>query len=436
MFSNFLRIIFKFLMVNKLVGLIAFVYCLKTTRIGKKKKYKILALNYERFRGELEILSKNKNIEINILPFSWQTRFINYFLNNEEKRLIGTIDSIKKNNFKKFEDFLILFLKKYYSFKKIDLVIGCAVHYKHDITWGKVSKKIGIPYVVLHKECLYGSNGFIHDFKNKWLVGREKFSGSHVIVHNYIVRDLWIKNKFINKENISVGGNMRMQDFIKKKPMKVKKIDLLFFSFAPGVGLSSMGLKMFPKKNKGFYNLSYNTHKVIFQYALENPDKKVVIKTKWGDEWINYIIDIAKKNKIEISKLSNLKIISDYKFNVHNLILSSDTIVGFNSTTVLESSIKNKNVIIPYFDEAKDKVLKKYVFFHEYLGLFNIAKSQNDLKKKINKCLFKKSLDFSMEKRKLVFSKFVSPYNQNSINIQSSILLKILMKSKYEKRLS
>ena len=99
MFSYFLRIIFKFLMEKKLVGLIAFVYFLKTSRIGKRKKYKILALNYERFRGELEILSKNENIEINVLPFSWQTRFINYFLNNEEKMLIGTTDSIKKKKF-------------------------------------------------------------------------------------------------------------------------------------------------------------------------------------------------------------------------------------------------------------------------------------------------------------------------------------------------
>ncbi len=436
MISYFIRVIFKFLMAKKLVGLIAFVYFIKTSRIGKRKKYKILALSYERFRGELEILNKNQDIEINILPFSWQTRFINYFLKNEEKKLIGKTDSANKTNFKKFENFLILFLKTYYRFTKIDLVIGCAVHYKHDITWGKVSERIGIPYVVLHKECLYGSSGFIHDFKKQWLVGREKFQGRHVIVHNCIVRDLWVKNKFIKKENISVGGNMRMQDFIKKKPIKVKKIDLLFFSFAPGVGLSSMGLKMFPKKNKGFYNLSYNTHKVIFQYALKNPNKKVVIKTKWGDQWIRYLIDIAKKNKIEISKLKNLEIISDYKFNVHNLILSSDTIVGFNSTTVLESSIKNKNVIIPYFDEAKDKILKKYVFFHEYLKLFNIARSQQDLKQKIDKCLSKKSSDFSMTERKYVFSKYISPYDKNSINIQLNILLKILMKSKYEKRLS
>ena len=52
---------------------------------------------------------------------------------------------------------------------------------------------------------------------------REKFKGSHVFVHNDIVKKIWIECNLIKKSDISVGGCMRMDDFIHNKK-KLKKI--------------------------------------------------------------------------------------------------------------------------------------------------------------------------------------------------------------------
>ena len=85
----------------------------------------------------------------------------------------------------------------------------------------KFHQELGFKHIVLHKENLYASEGYIKQFKIG-MKNREKFKGSHVFVHNDIVKKIWIECNLIKKSDISVGGCMRMDDFIHNKK-KLKK---------------------------------------------------------------------------------------------------------------------------------------------------------------------------------------------------------------------
>ena len=103
----------------------------------------------------------------------------------EERSKIDLKKLIKKNK-KIFRNFLEDFLFKYYCFLKINSVIGAAIHYRQDIDWGEVSSRIGVPYIVLHKENLYAAEGYIKQFKiaNKY---REKFIKDLMFLYTIIL---------------------------------------------------------------------------------------------------------------------------------------------------------------------------------------------------------------------------------------------------------
>ncbi len=427
MFKKLFRICIKF----NLTSIIAFVYYLKTTGFSKKKgkRFRLLALNHNRFIQDLKLLEKTGEFKIYKLPFDWQSRFLNHFYNREDRSRIG-FKEINKVKQKIFRAFLKDFLFKYYRFLKVNCVIGASIHYRQDIDWGVVSAKIGIPYIVLHKECLYASEGFIKQFKIA-MDHREKFNGTHAFVHNTVVKKTWLESNLIKKSNISVGGCMRMDAFIHTKKNIKKKFDLVFFSFAPGFpGLGGdISVNIFPEKNfPGFHNLSEKTHLEVILFAKNNPNLKVLIKPKWGGKWIKFIYDIAIKNGIEIEKIKNLKI--DEKLNTHDVINSSKVFLGFNSSVLLEAAIKNKLVIIPIFEEALKKEYKEYIFFRPYLKYFKVANSKNKLSKIIKEGLSNnKSFSKTLKYRKQLFSDYISPISKKSVNFYKEKIKEIISKN-------
>ena len=398
----------------ELVTIIAFLYYLKTKNLlnlREQKKINVLALNYNRFSDVLEIIEKNSNFKILTLPFSWQSRFLNFFYDNNDKKNIG-MKIGNKNNKLKYYNFLKLFLRKYYRFTKVKLVLGTAIHYKQDIDWGNVSKLIGVPYIVLHKENLYATQKHIENVKNK-LAKRKKFEGSHVIVHNEIVKKAWVESKFIDSLDISVCGKLIKNQI--NVPNRKVNYDLVFFSFGPGTGLGSVnGIDVFPsEKSIGFHKLCRQTHLAIIEFAIKNPQKKVLIKPKWGGKWIDYIIKLANEKNININDIKNLTI--DEQINSFNVIENCLVVISFNSTTILEAAIKNKFVIIPFFHEAKTN-LEEYVFFRKYFSIFEVAESSRNLYEKI-KLGFKNPRDHQkfLLKRKKLYELFISSIKDDTV---------------------
>lgn len=212
---------------------------------------------------------------------------------------------------------------------------------------------------------------------------------------------------------------MRMDDFYNIKKKLKKTFDLVFFNFTPGGGLgANYDANVFPKRNlAGFPNLLEITHLEVMLFAKNNPNINVLNKRKWGGNWIKFIYDIAKKNGFEIENIKNLRV--DEKLITHDVINSSKVFLGFNSTVLLEASIKNKFVIIPIFEEALKEEYKEFIFFRQYLKYFKVA----NLKKQLNLLIeegLKNKNSFSkiFKYRKRLFNNYILPTSKKSLKTE------------------
>ena len=108
----------------------------------------------------------------------------------------------------------------------------------------------------------------------------------------------------------------------------------------------------------------------------------------------------------------------DENLNTHDVINSSKVVLGFNSSILLEASIKNKFVIIPIFEEALKKEYKEFIFFRKYLKFFKVANSRSELNQVIKDGLKNSnSLSKTLEYRKRLFNDFISPISKKSVKI-------------------
>ena len=87
--------------------------------------------------------------------------------------------------------------------------------------------------------------------------------------------------------------------------------------------------------------------------SLKYPEIKFIVKGKSGalDEYSDL------KNKFKNSKLNFL-----FGGTGHNLIESSLLVIAFNSTTVFETILNKKKIIIPYFKHYRIQKLRKFVY--------------------------------------------------------------------------
>ena len=144
-------------------------------------------------------------------------------------------------------------------------------------------------------------------------------------------------------------------------------------------GIDSRQVSYFSKDKSlnNFNDLFISVHSLIIELANKYPNYKFVIKPKWyGGEWKKHIDRLLKMQYGEIdNKPTNLVILDNV--NVEKLIKSSDLVVAFNSTTIIESAIQLKPVIIPIFDEAINKY-SDYVYWKNRDDIFYIANSREE----------------------------------------------------------
>lgn len=397
----------------------------------KKPQATILALNPARFRGDLEVLADTGDFKVLILPFRWSSSLVQYFYKNTHtidltRKLIG-VELHQQAIFRRLlKDVISLVCKV----RGIDCVIGANINYKNDYDWGAVCHEQGIPFVVFHRECLITNKGH-RDNLLKNMLSRNTFHGTHIITQNEITKNILVESGYIEADNISALGSLRMDAFINKikqnnKVLRKRKL-VTFFSFCPGTGVwTDSGPEVWPKdRSKGLYQFFEGTHLAFVELAIKSPDVDFVIKTKLTGMWFDKIDELFKSNKIEPELIPNLSILFDV--DPHDLMLESDVIVSFGSTTLIESAISKKAVIMPLYDEASYEMYEPYIQFGRHKELFLIAKSKDELLKLINSSLDDFTLPEKLyEKRLDVFEEFVSDAKGRATEKYVSKLLELI----------
>lgn len=401
-------------------------------------QYTILALLPDRFRGDLEILADCPIFRVLTLPTAWQFRILNLFW-KERPSTKNYMDPSGNRDLidiqRSLRSFLKPFLKSLYQNLKVDCVVGASINYLHNYDWGMVSEELGIPYVILHRENLATNPRH----QRRWFeVAKEnkRFPGTHVVVHNQTMKDLFVKSGYVTKDEISALGALRMDKFVCKIKSaihnRVNNHRITLFSFTYGTGLARRISPFTGDSNIGFRKLFANTHGMFARQAMEFDDVEFVIKAKWGGNWVEEIDRALDKYGLERSHIPNLRVTWDA--DAHDLILNSDVVCGFGSTTLLEAAIAGKPVIVPHFDEAENVEYAGLIPLRNYYHLFDVAESAESFGNLIVERMKNPEVpDACMKDRYALFEEYVSSMNGDALEKYTRLIVDIVEESRRER---
>jgi glycosyltransferase involved in cell wall biosynthesis len=402
----------------------------KISKVSKSNGVGILAINTGRFRGDLESLAR-AGFEVYMMPYKWQTRIFYAYKDRKLKSQFRNppVNSSIHRDRDRVRKYLSHLLELVFLKKNIDCIIGAGLFYNQDIDWGAAAVNIGRSYIVLHRENLVVSKAMHEHMKGgAKKLNKSGFVGTAIIFQNKVMKKIYDEYSGVDPSSIYALGSLRMDGFIKKinsKKISVKNERITLFSFFT----SNVIPKNIFSDNFGWYKLHDDVHTSFVELAKENPSIEFVIKHK-GVGWSRTEKLLQQLNA---SNVVNLKIYGE-GYDAQTLILDSDIVTGFCSTSLLEASIANKPIIYPLFAEALDKKYSKFICFEERDNLFDVAGSNREYKELIIKRYYNPViLQSTRNSRKRQFEKYVSSVNTEAIDSYSEVIISITNnhKSKY-----
>jgi hypothetical protein len=352
----------------------------------------LFALSWLRVKVDAQILENTGEYAILYWPdkiqFFIQHRFLDNLIEPDDTSNAGSKKWLRRD--RELYDFLNLMFPIYLKRISAKAVIGANFWYKQDFRFGKVAQSNKVPYLVLFKESLKISpteRKALFDFCRE--LGR--FSGEKILTHNQIVSNILVRSKYCRRDQVTVTGACRMSSFIEQckstsimNNQHFKEGQVTLFSFTPGISLNALGINPFPRNPyKGWVRLFEGVHSCFAEVAINNPTRSFVIKTKFAGVWHQKIREACLSRGINVDAVENLTITD--QLDPHDLILNSSVIVGFASTTLLESGLAARNIIIPDFDEALDPFYRKHIKLLDFYQLAEVAKNREHFKRLIER---------------------------------------------------
>ncbi len=253
MIRNIFIRLFNFLVLNKVYSILIpctiFFGIKERTKLGldkrihklSSKRITILALDSNRYRGDLDILAKNPNFRVLFISQKVQGWFVKPFYKDITSDKIFTYyfsdkDSKKYKIYMKAQNFMNVFLKKLYSALSINCVLTVNYRYFEDHHWTKSAEILNIPWIMLYREGLLTFRSVYEGvvFRHKRY---GKFHGSHIIVHNSTIMQTFLDAKICDESQITVAGALRMDSLLEAIKIQEGKVNIprrkriIFFIF-------------------------------------------------------------------------------------------------------------------------------------------------------------------------------------------------------------
>jgi len=382
-------------------------------------KITILALDSNRYRGDLDILSSHAGIRVLTLsqrPLGW---LIKPFYNelNILRYVNAERNSDDANSHKKAYNFMREFLRRFYKHVSVDCVTTVNYRYLEDFNWTKASDRLGVPFIMLYRECLLASD-IMYDktlYRTKQYFG--KFLGSYIIVHNDICKQMLVDSGYVSYKKISTIGALRMDIFLKlirdnkNKERRTSKKTFIFFYFShdnPLFGREKKSLvdkseyrtKIWNNRDKFFIDL----HNAIIELAVEHPEINFIIKPKKemieNKSW-NFYENIVKGSRANIKNISNYKV--DCNLNISKNLVDSSSVCAFQSSVMVEAAIANKRVIVPMFYDFSSTPYFNDFFWKDDLDLFDVATSKSEFKRLFRDVLNNPVVSENIQRERVIF---------------------------------
>lgn len=402
-------------LVNKVAGSVE-VY----GKANAEATHTLFALKPERFRGDLDILTRDFGFRVIKFKKGWQQKLLELFwpadFSLEHSYYYPEPGSREAQVQKRTRAFLKRFLPLLLHKLGVDCVLGAATYYLDDWDYSAVLDELRFPYVVIYRECFQASQKDI-DFQVELAAKLRRFQGSHLIVHNEITRGAFIDCGYVSPQTVSAPGCMRMDPFIRKiesrTPPQRERKKITLFSFVHCIGVPQLCNDFTAERDKGFVKLFDEVHVAFFTFVKEHPEIDFVVKPKWAGTWVDEMQLPLTEQGIDIRKLQNLEILPDA--DAQDVILDSDVVIGFGSTVLLEAGIAGVPTIIPHFAECLDPYYNEYVLMQDYYDAFDIASSGEDMVRLMTERLDNGTVtEKAMQRRREAFERYVSPVSPHA----------------------
>lgn len=383
-------------------------------------KLVVLALTAFKFRGDLDALAAKPDIRLLEMPHIWQIRLLfSFYPRGTRSNLIfkPEIDAAVGQAQQKYRAFLRIFLRELYTRLHVACVIGADVRYREDIDLGVVSKEMGVPYLVFHRECMLASKELYETVRarhSSW--GR--FPGSAVIVHNEVSRRNFVESGFVEPERVEVLGSARMDEFLRLIQTRGREP-------TPGglVVLFSFYHPMF-KYPQSVFDKSHVAAAVV---AKRNPGVQVVIKPKVEivnkTKWREFYDGALRAAGIDPLALPNLTVTPTA--HAQSLMLRASVVCAINSTTLLEAGTAGVPVVVPCFTEIQGSDYTHRVNFRDELEIFDVPADTDEMVAMIERRIKDTVVDLALlERRRALFEQYVTPTSGGATDRYRASILK------------
>ena len=453
---DFINSLLVFLVNRKqyILLMILILFNIKEKKNGKDKiffsrpigKITILALDCNRYREDLEVLSFHAGVRVLFMSQKapgWLVKQFYTKLDDLPRYINAQKGSEDAVNHKKAYEFMMEFLYRFYKYVSVNCVTTVNYRYPEDYNWTKASDRLGVPFIMLYRECLLASDN-IYNYVTRRTRKFGHFHGSHIIVHNNKCKQMFIDSGYASDGEVSVAGALRMdrflrlinQDILKNKyNNKNKKFILFYFPYnmnlfgrsATNSAISSNRYGLYKKPWIARKKLFIDLHNAIIELSAEYPDVDFIIKPKnvmiENKSW-NLYKYVLKRSKINVEKLPNYKV--DEHLNVSDNIVSSSVICGLQSSVVLESAIAGKRLIFPLFYDYLSSPYSNDFFWKDYTELFDVATNKDQFKKIFRNSLNDVTVSNGVQyKRNKLFSKWFWSVSGESLSEYYTIIKNI-----------
>lgn len=394
----------------------------------KGGRIRLLMLSHKRFMSDVRILAAHSDFDVVVLHQDWQGR-VNAHIAG---RGAGSSKDVLMT--KECELPMTNFLRSFLARNEIDVVVSACIWYRQDVTFGALAQRLGVPYVVQHRESLKtrpAHHAWMADMVRRF--GDENgFLGHTIIFHNQPMCDLMERSGFAGPERTVNGGCLRMDELV-QRVMEARRApaapasagrrkQVAMFSFATGIGLNDLKVKPFPQEwFLGWFRIFERSHAAIAQLAQEMPDVDFIIKPKWEGYWVEWIEQAILAAGLDADALPNLTITT--RADPHDLVIESNVVCGFASTAMLEAGIAGKPVVVPDFDEAAMPIYRDRVQLLDHYNLFDTAESPTAFRDLVKKRLDEPAIDAeTMRQRDAAFDEWVSDIEGNALEKYAAAL--------------
>lgn len=219
----------------------------------------------------------------------------------------------------------------------------------------------GIPFVVVHKECLK-TPGRIEEYEHLYRSNKGPFWGSRILVYNEMEKNLIVRTGVTEADKVKVVGMPRLDWMHQNRiagPAAAARKRVVLVSFhkdlnslppadADGDESDEAAVKATPPNLENVWD---SVHAAMFELARSHPEVDVVIKTKGNSRDHQWLAELVERHGFD-DDIANLKIVHGGELRDH--VLGATVICGLHSTGLLEALAANKPVIIPVFEESAD----------------------------------------------------------------------------------